>query len=438
MGKTYLTERVLAMDFNVITDRTDSIYGKARRHAGIPGQLVIRHPERLRDGSIDADTVEEFFKAFDGRIRGTLGRAKEHAFPAVFEGHSLRLPDEAARVATLAREVLGPETRVIRVVVTKPYDEWIDNILRRGETRGEERREELGRAVVERADRYRKRYDELTAPIEPVDGVEDVSVSTGEELSELAENAWQFQRHRWYQGFTVGPITVSGVSDAHEKANALHDEDVIGLDVLDLCCATGAVGMLLKVRGADSVVGIERMRERYIKAVELRKVLARQAGADMGDVRFMSGDIFRILPDLEPVDTVVALGILHYFSDYERFLRLVGDKAKRALYIEVLRPDRLPESERTQEDSGEVAPNGLIGYKRRDGGTTKWAGDGPTLERIFAAAVPEFELVEQIPTSGLGRSGPDTSREIWRLTRRPDGTPAVAVSEPESASTPAR
>ncbi|MEZ5120453.1 MAG: class I SAM-dependent methyltransferase [Solirubrobacterales bacterium] len=69
----------------------------------------------------------------------------------------------------------------------------------------------------------------------------------------------------------MGPISVNAISDAQEKADAVADEDVKDMDVLDVCCATGAVGMLLKIRGARSVIGIERMRKRYVKVRGARR-----------------------------------------------------------------------------------------------------------------------------------------------------------------------
>jgi SAM-dependent methyltransferase len=189
--------------------------------------------------------------------------------------------------------------------------------------------------------------------------------------------------------------------------------DLEGRTVLDLACATGAHAIHAKQRGAAQVVGVERDKRRYAKALELKKVVIRHSDVDARvDVRL--GDVRELLPTLGRFDTLMFFGVIHYFEDYEAVLAELAAATKDVMYVE------FAFSEGDHDTAG--APGRISAYTRPKSGTVIYMGDRDAVAGAIASAIPEFLVEERTLISPPGRT---SQREIWRLRRRALGLNAA-------------
>ncbi len=403
-GKTYATEMVLAIGYDVTTDRADRFYRGAFEAAGIPRENGMYHigreARKLRGGAYDADTVDCFWRAYQDSVRRHLRNAVDWGVTPVIEGFTLAYADEVERVVAVARELAADDVDVFRVQLKPSLKDWNRN-------RGSKVRWESGLVLSPAKRRAYEQSMEASTP-EPVPGVEDRVVADSEAaLERLVNDEVGLRPHRWYQRVSLGPIETEGPSEASEKSDAVLDRDVEGRRILDVCCATGVISLLLKQRGAAQVAGVERDPRRYSKALELRNTLKRHSQLD-AEVDIRLGDALEVLPTLERFDTAVLFGALHYFSDYERTLGLVASVAADAAYIEF-----------NFADSGHdtaAAPDGIHPYTRSRFGETIYLGNRDTIAEVVARSMPGFRIEERRPISPPGPRNRH-QREVWRMRR---------------------
>lgn len=376
MGKTYLTRTVLALEYEVLTRRVDKIYGYAMRAAGIIEGGTRVQSRKLREGEHSPQTVERFFQAYDEAVVGRLRRAVSVGVTPVFDGYTLMLNDEVSRIAAASREVLGPEARVVRLWLACPYEQYVTNVVARA--REKRRKHLLVSELTEEA------YERVAREPEPVTGVWQRTIKTADDLRAVADELG-LPRHRWYQGFELGPVSIHASPDAHEKVNALASEDVVERDVVDLCCGTSITTILLKHKGAKSAVGVEKKRARVLKAYEVMQTLVDYAGVDAG-VQVVRGDARTMLDEMEAVDTVVMFGALHYFEDYVGWLQAMAGRARRAVYVEVL---PTTPSDSAAEGMEPADANGVHRFTR-DSGTTIITFDPEYLKSLTSRVMPTF------------------------------------------------
>jgi len=398
-GKTYATERVLAIDYHVTTCRMDALYAQALEHAGISSRGTDHHrihtrAHELREGVYDARTAGTFFAKLAELIQRRVGEAHAWRVAIVFEGYTLRFPDEVMLVRSAAEAIAGDEFTISRIHLRPtPKD------LSRNRAAKLQRR--LRREVKARIAMKGRRARELGPP-EPVEGVDDYSAADLDEVHSLADDRLKLRPFKWYQRFKLGPVRSTGRIDAAEKLGIVGDGDLIGRDVLDICCNTGVHAIMAKDRGAARVVGVERNPRSYCKALELRKVLHRHAGVD-GDVTFLLADAAEILPGLGRFDTVLFFGALHYFVDYQRMLRSVAAATAGAAYVEF-----------TFSEGGldtAAAPGAVRPWVRKTGKTI-YMGDRDAIVETVEAAMPDFTIEARTPVTRRA-----SDREIWRLRR---------------------
>lgn len=403
-GKSFATERILSVDYNVLTGKLDSMYRAALGSAGVPrgpdgSYSVFKAAHAMRDESeYDEHTVRQFFSMLESQIRGEVEQAHQLGLDLVLEGYTARFTDEARMIFQVGQSVSGgPAISVSRIQMKPPLDAWNHH------------RNEVGASKNRTWEPAEAAYYErqMGAP-DPVRGIQDYVISDLDELKTLLDDHIKLRPHKWYQRFSLGPITTKGPSDAHEKVNVILDQDITGKRVLDLCCATGVHAILVKDRGAKQVVGIELDPTRYAKGVELRKTLLRHSDVD-ARVSLRRGNITDELPKLKPFDTISFLGALHYFPDYDATLRSVARVADEAVYLEFCFAEG-------EHDTAE-APGEIRAYTRSRTGTTIYMGDRDTIVRTLGAAMPDFDIEEKTPISPPGAKLV-SQREVWRLRRR--------------------
>lgn len=418
-GKTYATERVVAIHYDVATARADRFYERALNAAGVPQQGMRhlgREARRLRESAYDQRTREEFWRAYADSVRRHLQQAFDWGVTPVLEGSTLARADEVRRIMTVTRDVGGSDVEVFRLQLTPSLRKWNRN-------RGSRVRWETG-GLLPPADRRSYEQRMAAARPEPVAGVQDlVADGSSRELERLLEEVVRLRPHRWYQRFSLGPVDTSGPSDSSDKSDAVLVRDVAGKRILDYCCAAGAVAFLLKQRGAAEVIGIEKDPLKYCKGLELRNTLRRHSQLD-AEVDFRLGDACEVLPTLSPFDTVVFFGALHYFPDYEGTLAAVANAAREAVYVE------FNFSEREHHTAG--APDGVHPYVRSRGGQTVYMGNRDTVERIVALSMRGFEVEERFPISPPG-ARQRHEREVWRMRRSSAGARRQPASEESRA-----
>jgi len=410
-GKSFATERLLSVSYDVATAKLDSLYRSALEHAGVPREdgkpySIFTEAHALREGTTYArETTDRFFSKLEELIREQVSQAASWGVGLVLEGYTLRFADEVEKVVNAARATCGPRFVMSRVHMRPTLDGWNHNRSQLGRLKG--------RPVNIAEEPY---YERTMGSPEPVPGLDDYTVRDLDELTSLADDVLKLRRHKWYQRFELGPLTTTGPSDASEKLATLSEADLTGKRVLDLCCATGVHAIMMKNQGAAKVIGVEVEPTRYCKSLELRKTLLRHSAVD-AQVSFRYGDIAALLPDLRRFDTVTFFGALHYFSDYDEILALVARAAMDAVYLEVT----FTEAEHdTAQAPGEIRP-----YKRSRTGTTIYMGDPETVKRTIERSMSEFELEERTPISAPGAKLV-SQREIWRLRRREGARPAAS------------
>jgi hypothetical protein len=398
-GKSFVTERLLAIDYAVSTAKVDRFYAKALRKAGLPPSRengmysIAKEAVKLRNGTYPEDRVERFFQIYSKLVRKHLQAAADMGVSAVLEGYTLSFPDEAEVVRRLAGKVGGRKASVVRVSLAPSLDEWNRN-------RAGRKRRVVRTNTVADGELYERA---MRAP-EPVTGVVDMRVERAEEVETIADSV--LPRHKWHQRFTLGPVSTRGPSDSHDKFEVIQPADIEGKRVVDLCCATGVIAIMSKAAGASEVAGIELNPRHYCKGLELQKVLARNTELDpIIDLRL--GDVREVLPTLGMFDTGVLFGALHYFDDYAGMLGLMASAVDGAAYVEF----NFAEAEHDTAS----APDGVQAYVRKSGNTIYMA-NRPSVERLIEEAMPGFVVEDRRPISAPGRKLV-SQREIWRLRR---------------------
>ena len=396
-GKTFATDTVLAVDYDVATVSMDRIYRQAQTHA------CISHPSGKRygvygvaralrtDGHFTPDVAERFLAKFDELVSQRIDNAVSWGVDLVFEGYSLKFADEVERIMEAARAAAPARVRAARVHLRPSRRQWSRNWkAKRGTV------QEISRAT----------YLRRTAAPQAIPGLDDHTAAGAHELKKVAKAA-QLKRHKWDQGFSAGPISTGGSSRAAEKVGLILDRDIVGKRVLDACCSTGVRAILLKDRGASKVVGVERSPVKHCKSRELKKVLRRHAAMDT-HVSFRLGDMLTTVPELRAFDTTVFFGALHCFSDCEQALGLLAAATREALYVELSFAAGWHDA---AGHPGEVRPS-----LRSRTGTAIQMGDPEMILGVMGRCMPSFGLEERTPISPPGRKL-SPRREVWRLRR---------------------
>lgn len=146
MGKSFFAKTVLSTEYGAVYRQVDNIYTIAVNDAkmvaaGADGvaasEAETRRAERdarrrARDRSWPSDAVKSsFFASFKKQIRKVCREGFEQKAAIVIEGGSLRKKEEVEIVARCAREVHGPDARLIRITVEAPYERWLQNRVNR-------------------------------------------------------------------------------------------------------------------------------------------------------------------------------------------------------------------------------------------------------------------------------------------------------------------
>lgn len=392
-GKSYATERILAIDYQVTTERMDRLYAAALAAAGVEkpagGYGIARWARSFHRGSADPDTAERFYAALSGLVEERVREAKAWRSALVIEGYALGFAKETALVRDAARAVVGEDFEIARVHLVPAPDEWRRNRAARLRRKGKE----IGARALGKS-------CERTAP-EPVAGASDYEAADAEGVRALADGALALQPFRWYQRFSLGPVSGQGRIDSAEKLGLVADSDLTGKRVIDICCNTGIHAFMAKQRGASEVTGIELKPRTYAKALELRKVLRRHSDLD-ARVRFINGDALAVLPTLGKFDTLLFFGALHYFPDYGEILGRIG-QATDVAYVEFTF---------TEADNDTASAPGAIRAWTRKTGKTIYMGDRDATAEAVTAALPGFEIEARSPITRR-----NSDREIWRLRK---------------------
>lgn len=146
MGKSFFAKTVLSTEYGAVYRQVDNIYTIAVNDAkmvvaGADGIAAsdadIRRAERdarrlARDRSWPSQAVKSsFFTSFKNQIRKVCREGFRQKTAIVIEGGSLRKKEEVEIIARLAREVHGPDVRLIRITVEAPYERWLQNRVNR-------------------------------------------------------------------------------------------------------------------------------------------------------------------------------------------------------------------------------------------------------------------------------------------------------------------
>ena len=405
-GKSYVTERVLAIDYSVATAKMDRFYSKGLRAAGIEPTReagifnIAQEADKVRNGGYPPEVSRLVLDKVRRLVRRHLANASRLGVGAVFEGYTLTFREDVEMIRACAERLAGAPPKMVRVHLTPPLEDW---------NRNRAIRPRKTAAVETQADE--RRYQRAIAPPDPVDGVVDLPAASADEVRAIAD-AW-LRRYKWHQGFELGPVSTRGPSTTKDKLAVIEPEDVVGRRAVDLCCATGAVAIMLKIAGAREVAGIELNPKQYCKGLELQKVLARNTDLDP-IVALHLGDVREVLPGLGRFDTAVMLGALHYFADYAGMLALVASAVDGAAYIEF--------NFREGDLDTAGAADGVHAYTRPSGNTIHLS-NRRTVERLIGEAMPGFAIEARTPVSAPARKVV-FEREIWRMRRRALTPPA--------------
>jgi hypothetical protein len=138
MGKSWAAKNVLVPDYGAIYRQVDRMYTVAAMDAGmLPGGPTDKAAakearRRARNRSWpDSQAEQLFFGSYERQIRQALEEGREKAAPVVVEGGTLRTPEEAEIVARCAREIHGPDARIVRAVFQMSYERWLQNRVNR-------------------------------------------------------------------------------------------------------------------------------------------------------------------------------------------------------------------------------------------------------------------------------------------------------------------
>jgi len=145
MGKSTLSRAVLVVEYGAVCSIIDRVYTRALLDAGVlsddqqstPAAKIARRQARDRRWPT-SETAARFFVSYQRQIERTLEVAKRRAAPAVIEGGSLRMGDEASTVLAAARTTHQSRERVVRVTLEIPFDTWVRNRTQRLKNKGRE------------------------------------------------------------------------------------------------------------------------------------------------------------------------------------------------------------------------------------------------------------------------------------------------------------
>lgn len=146
MGKSFFAKTVLSTEYGAVYRQVDNIYTAAVNDAKmVIGDIAVadvsdsakRHAERdarrrARDRKWpNEEAKSRFFASFKKQIRKVCREGHQNNTAVVIEGGTLRKKEEVELVARCARDVHGPDARLIRVTVEVPYDRWLQNRVHR-------------------------------------------------------------------------------------------------------------------------------------------------------------------------------------------------------------------------------------------------------------------------------------------------------------------
>ena len=146
MGKSFFAKTVLSSEYGAVYRQVDNIYTAAVNDAkmvlaGAKGADASdkekRNAERdarrrARDRNWPSDEAKSnFFASFKKQIRKACHEGYRNKAAIVIEGGTLRKKEEVEIVARCAREVHGPDARLIRITVEAPDDRWLQNRVHR-------------------------------------------------------------------------------------------------------------------------------------------------------------------------------------------------------------------------------------------------------------------------------------------------------------------
>ena len=230
-GKTFLTLQRLSLHYRVATESMDRLYRLALAAAGIPfGKRVEDDPKKdpvsiykaahdLRtEGEFTPETVAIFFSHLELAIRERLELADTLGLAMVFEGYTLRFPDEATRVMAAAREV-ADDSQVVRATLRPTKDTW--------EERRAGKREQQGRPrppALEQDD-----YERRMAALTTAEGVIDFALRDEDDFRRLIDDVLGLERLQLTSeslGF-IASIDGDDSQVARSKINAVERDRLI-------------------------------------------------------------------------------------------------------------------------------------------------------------------------------------------------------------------
>lgn len=104
-------------------------------------------------------------------------------------------------------------------------------------------------------------------------------------------------------------------------------KDFTGKRVLDIGCNAGFYSFVAKLRGAESVLGVDYFQHCIDQALLMRKIL-------QVDVDFRQGDGEAIRDGMEPLDIVINTGVIYHLQNPMQFLSNVARLTGEFMFLE--------------------------------------------------------------------------------------------------------
>ncbi|UGS38810.1 hypothetical protein [Capillimicrobium parvum] len=138
MGKSWAAKNVLVPQYGAVYRQVDRMYTVAAMDAGMlpggptdkPAAKEARRRARNRSWP-SPEAGQLFFGSFERQVRQALQEGLELHAPVVIEGGTLRWEEEAEIAARCAREVNGPDARIVRATFQMSYERWLQNRVNR-------------------------------------------------------------------------------------------------------------------------------------------------------------------------------------------------------------------------------------------------------------------------------------------------------------------
>ncbi len=232
-GKTFYALE-LSLRYRVATESMDRLYRLALAAAGIPfakraegaprapGDTVSIYKaahDLRKEGEFSAETVAAFFSHLDLAIRQRLELAHALGLAMVFEGYTLKFPDEASRVAVAAKEVAGDDFHLVRANLRPPRKAW--------QKRRAAKREGQGRPPPDsiKKDDYQRRM----APPATAEGVIDFIVSDEEDFRRLTDDLLGLHRQEMSTAALglIASVERNDTQAARERIRAVEHDRLI-------------------------------------------------------------------------------------------------------------------------------------------------------------------------------------------------------------------